>query len=146
MYIPNHKYNIFVSYAHVNNQFKDKDNNGWISAFVRRLEIKLGERLGNDGYSLWVDKEISRHTPLTPEIEGRVKSSAILVVVFSQGYLNSPWCKQERECFWSIVQKKPRPDSRIFLVEYDKVKPEDRPPEFKELIGYRFWTQDHGSK
>jgi hypothetical protein len=145
MYIPNHKSNIFVSYAHDNNQ-QDKNNEGWISAFVQKLERKLGERLSKDGYSLWVDKEISRHTPLTPEIEGHVKSSAILVVVLSERYLDSDWCKREREVFWSIVQKKLRPDSRIFIVEYEEVKPDARPPELKELIGYRFWTQDHGSK
>ncbi len=146
MYIPDHKYNIFVSYAHVNNQLKNKDNEGWISAFVRRLELKLGERLGNDGYSLWADKHLSRHTPLTPEIEGCVRSSAIFVVVLSQGYLISPWCKREREVFWDVVQKKPRPDSRIFLVQYEEVKLDDRPSELKELTGYQFWTQDQGSK
>src|SRR5262249_52922756 len=32
--------------------------------------------------------------------------------------------------------------SSVFLVELDKVAREDRPAEFRDLIGYRFWVQD----
>src|SRR5262249_3293262 len=35
-----------------------------------------------------------------------------------------------------------RADGRVFLIERDQVELEDRPAEFGDLRGYRFWVQD----
>ena len=53
-YVPGFDYDIFISYAHVD------DLKGWVHAFHQALEIKLAQRFGRVGrVQIWRDKNLS---------------------------------------------------------------------------------------
>jgi hypothetical protein len=92
-----------------------------------------------------MDPELSQHSPITPEIIATIQNSATMLVILSPGYLASEWCLRERNIFLSAVRNQKRSGSRTFIVEMDRLEDNQRPPEFGDLLGYRFWVADgHG--
>jgi hypothetical protein len=71
-----------------------------------------------------------------------LQKTAMLLVILSPGYLASAWCQRERETFLQLVRERIRAGSRVFIVECGKVAESKCPPEFQELLGYRFWVED----
>jgi TIR domain len=144
-YVPQYEYDIFVSYAHVDDDPLPGANEGWVSTLVRSLKTRLAQKLGrSDAYSLWMDHELSGSEPVTSQIAGKLQGAATLVVVLSPGYVASAWCQRERDAFRSVVRE--HGSGRVFVVERDKVDDTDRPEEFKELKGFRFWVRDRAGK
>ena len=94
------QYDIFVSYAHVDNACMPGETQGWVSALMATLEVYLQQKLGRrESYSIWRDPELPGNVPLTPEILDAVRHASILLLVLSPGYVASRWCMQELETF-----------------------------------------------
>ena len=49
---------IFISYAHLDDQALDEDQKGWITKFHRVLQVKLGQLLGEQA-TIWRDEKLS---------------------------------------------------------------------------------------
>lgn len=146
-FVPRRKYDIFVSYAHVDDKPLHGVKDGWVTFLVKSLKTKLAQKLGrSDAYKLWIDQELSRHVRITPQITDTLQETAILLVIMSPGYVASEWCQREKETFLNIVKGRRRSGSRVFIVERDMVEDCDRPEEFKELSGYRFWKKEEGAR
>ncbi len=146
-FVPGYEHDIFVSYAHVDNEPYPGVEEGWVSTLVNGVKIVLAQKLGrSEGYSLWKDYLLSSHTPLTPEIIQTVKSSATMTLVLSPGYLASPWCLKELEAFREAVGQRQRANSRVFIVERDRIDESERPAEFQDVRGYRFWLPEKEAK
>jgi hypothetical protein len=143
-YIPGFAHDVFISYAQVDDLQDLDDEDGWVTALVKKLNNRLAQLLGRqDGFSVWIDRSgLPRNVDITPEIQGILASTATMIVILSPGYLASEWCRREREAFLKLGQGRQREEGRIFLVERDKVDLEARPKEFSDLLGYRFWVQD----
>jgi hypothetical protein len=136
------EHDLFVSYDHRDNQPLSGFDKGWVTTFVENLKVLLPYRLGREECSVWIDHDLARHVRLTPEILGRLRRSATLLAILSRCSLQSDWCRQEREAFFQACQNRGRTNSNIFLVEIDKIDRADRPPEFSDLKGFRFWMVD----
>jgi hypothetical protein len=81
-YVPGHVYDIFVSYAHVDDQPLPEQKEGWVTDLVKRLRRRLAQTLGReDAYSLWMDYKLSSHIQVTPEIMHALSQAATLLVV-----------------------------------------------------------------
>ncbi len=142
-YVPGCRHDVFVSYAHVDDLPFPGAGSGWVTTLIETLEVLLAQKLGRrDAYSLWMDHQLSRHEKLTPEILGNLQASATLLVVLSPGYLASEWCLREKDTFVAALTGNPLAGSRVFLIERDKVDLEERPAQFEDLLGYRFWVQE----
>ena len=142
-FVPGCEHDVFVSYAHVDDLPFPGTEKGWVTLLIETVEVLLAQKLGRrDAYSLWMDHQLSRHLDLTPEILKHVTSSATVLVVLSPGYLASEWCLREKDSFLATLEASPLAGSRVFLIERDKVGFEERPPEFSDLLGYRFWVQE----
>ena len=60
-FIPGFKHDIFVSYAHIDDEPLAGSDEGWVTTLVRKLKTRLAQRLGrSDAYSLWMDFELSK--------------------------------------------------------------------------------------
>jgi hypothetical protein len=141
-FVSNFKYDIFVSYAHVDDQPLPGADEGWVTTLVKGLRTGLSQKLGrDDAFELWIDQKLSRNVEITPKIMETLRRTATLVVILSPGYLASDWCQREQDNFLKLTRDF-RSESRVFVVERDKLKDSVRPSEFKELKGYRFWVQD----
>lgn len=144
-FVPYCEYDIFVSYARVDDEPAPGVEKGWVTTLVEGLRKELARKLGrSDSCSLWMDHQLSRHVQITPEITDTLQRTAILLVILSPGYIASEWCKRERCTFLDMVRERVRSGSRVFIVEFDKVA--ERPQEFEGLLGYRFWVVDQEGK
>lgn len=84
---------VFISYAHADN------SEGWVGQFHERLLNRLRELDRNAPFSIWRDRKLSGADVFTEEIEGRLKSSGILISILSVNGLESDWCQRERDRF-----------------------------------------------
>ncbi len=138
-YVSGYEHDVFISYAHVDNEPLGDTDLGWVSLLARNLQTAVDRKLGRKGLcDLWMDYRLRNNEPFTPSIMDAVEKSATLLVVLSPGYLASPWCEREREAFRDITAG--RDPSSVFVVELDPLE-EDRPGEFRDLNGYRFWVR-----
>jgi hypothetical protein len=75
-------FDIFVSYAHVDDQPLPPASQDWLTTLTNCIKTRLAQKLGrNDAYALWMDHELRGGQPITPEILQKVRRSAILLVV-----------------------------------------------------------------
>lgn len=144
-YVPNYKNDIFISYAHVNNERLPGADTGWVTTLVSALKNSLAQELGRaedseGGFSLWMDYQLRSNQPVNDDIYAQLKESATLVVILSNGYLASQWCLLEFHTFLSQVEQD---SGRLFIVEYELVKAaETKVPGVKRLLNYPFWQRD----
>jgi hypothetical protein len=134
------EYNLFISYAWVDDEVYPGCEKGWISTFVDGLRKHLARELGrrDEADRLWLDYEQMRgNDSVTPTIQARLAASRTLVLILSQAYLASAWCCQELAAF---VDKFGANSDRIFVVWMSPVEMEPEP--LRELVKYRFWYLD----
>jgi hypothetical protein len=138
---PDYDFDIFVSYAHVDDQPLPPSREGWVTTFTACVKTRLAQKLGrNDAYQLWMDHELRGGQPITPHILDKVQRSAMLLLVLSPGYIASTWCKRELETFDAFIAAGQA--RRVFVVELDPVDEADSPPALADLKRSRFWTAD----
>jgi predicted MPP superfamily phosphohydrolase len=131
------QHDIFVSYAHVDNEPLPGADKGWVTTLINGLKIFLGQKLGRaDAYSLWMDYEVRGNTAVTPDIIEQIENAATFLLILSRGYLESEWCRLELSLFLAQVGEN---SGRVFVVERDEV---ERPENLSDLLGYKFWVKD----
>ena len=94
------KYDIFLSYAHVDNA------KGWVSRFQECLELALRQRGAKD-ITIWWDTDLHGNETFTPAIQSAIEESAVFVALTSPNYLQSSYCKQEVQWFCQKAEKEP---------------------------------------
>jgi hypothetical protein len=142
-----YKHDIFISYAHVDNEPLEGIQEGWVSIFSQNLRKGLMRKLGRSDVSVWMDhRDLLGHASLTSQIMEALRETATFLVIVSPGYLLSEWCGREREEFLRLVKERTDSNYRMFLIELDRVLKNEFPLEFSDLIGYRFWTTEKDSR
>lgn len=137
---------IFISYAHIDNQPLTKDHAGWISRLHESLSTILSWRLGKNVH-IWRDDKLQGNDDFADEIISRFDNTAVLVSVITPRYLNSEWCTREVNEFCTrprqslFVNQK----ARVFKVIKSPVECQDNLPDvMKKLLGYDFYTLEDG--
>ena len=146
-FIPEYEHDIFVSYAHVDDQpFIDAATGqeratGWVATFVRHLKNELAQKVGRaDAVSVWLDAHNLRgHHPLNEEIGGRLGRAALFVAILSPGYVASDWCQQEARLYADIGSDRGR---RVFVIEKAPLEGDETPESLSGRRAYRFWYRD----
>ena len=149
-FVLGYKHDIFVSYAHVDDEPVPGADEGWVTTLVKCLRTQLSQKLGrNNAFSLWIDHSLAGNVQVTDEIMSTLRESATLVVILSPGYIASHWCLEEKDAFLEAVAERVRSGSRVFAVERDKMKVERDgkeqdlcPSELRDKDAYRFWVED----
>jgi hypothetical protein len=147
-FIPGFDHDLFVSYAHLDNDPMGvevegwvKPSDGWVDALVKKVQSELSKRVGSGQVRAYMDPQLDGNRPITPELLSAVRRSALLMVVMSPSYLHSEWCKRERHAFLATVQSRVESGS-VFVVHARQVERKDIPSEFGDLLGYPFWMRD----
>jgi hypothetical protein len=84
-YIPGYEHDIFISYAH-------GDNQTWIDGLVERLKQELREKLGSP-VDIWVDKDsLRRSVDFQREIPDSLRASGVFLLLPSPSYITSRYC------------------------------------------------------
>jgi hypothetical protein len=137
---------IFISYAQVDNEplIAGDEDSRWVSTMRKNLQIMLDEKLGRKGSArIWFDlSHLSGNQVVTPELRARVEGTKTLVVIMSDGYLASEWCRDERRIFLEAAEASGGAAGRIFVVHRDEIERGLWPTEFRDLVGYPFYEKN----
>jgi hypothetical protein len=137
VYVPQYQYDIFVSYAHVDNEKFAGADKGWVTTLVDTLKIFLAQKIGSaDAYSLWLDDILPGHISSTYNSIQYLENSAIFLLILSPAYLKSEQCRLELNAFLAKVSQN---SGRVFIVEYQAA---ERIETLNDLRGYTFWEAD----
>ena len=147
-FVQNFKHDVFVSYAHVDDQIYPPHEEGWVTALVGNLKRQLSEKVGQDVVDVWMDYKLEGNVAFTKEILDSLQNSATLLLILSAGFVSSAWCKREVNRFLEVIRARAASGSQLFLVERVKIEKEkligdgELPAELNDLTGYRFWIDD----
>ncbi|HJO08395.1 MAG TPA: toll/interleukin-1 receptor domain-containing protein, partial [Verrucomicrobiota bacterium] len=141
---------IFISYAHLDDQSLDEDQKGWISKFHRVLEVKLSQLLGESA-KIWRDQKLSGSDVFDDKIVNEFKNAQVMISVLSPRYVKSEWCNRELKEFYKAAEDgtgvRVGDKSRIIKVvktPFDADESAGQLPKlFEAILGFEFFEQDH---
>jgi hypothetical protein len=137
---------VFISYAHIDNEPLSENQQGWITRFHTSLSAMLGMRLGRKP-EIWRDIKLSGNDIFADEIIQQFPKTALLISVLTPRYVESEWCTREVKEFCKtaentggiLVDNK----SRVIKVVKIPVSDETPLPEVMKLaLGYPFFVFD----
>jgi hypothetical protein len=140
---------LFISYAHIDNQPLTQKQEGWITRFHSSLEALLSMRLGQAA-RIWRDDKLQGNDVFQNEIVDQFEQTAVLVSILTPRYLNSEWCTREVREFCEkarqqgglVVDNK----ARVFKVLKTPVHTQESLPSvLKDVLGYDFFTVEDGT-
>ena len=140
---------IFISYAHLDDQSLDEDQKGWISKFHRVLEVKLSQLLG-ESPTIWRDRKLSGSDVYDDKIVNEFKSAQVMISILSPRYVKSEWCNRELHEFYKAAEDgtgvRIGDKSRIIKVvktPFDADEAVEHLPKlFEAILGFEFFEQD----
>lgn len=149
-----YEYDLFISYAHIDDLNPFGDEKGWIDLLHERLSVLLAQALGYEP-RIWRDgHRLQGNDELSGAIGAGVTRSLLLVPIISPRYVQSDWCNREMESFHAAqAQQGPLPGSPAFRSRVFKVVKtplpehlmEREPHQIRNLIGYQFFGEDEAS-
>lgn len=143
--IPNSKEDIFISYAHIDNQPLAEGLTGWVESLHERLKIRLGQLLGEEA-TIWRDRKLQGNDVFADTLVEKISEVAILVSILSPRYVKSEWCMRELEEFCKRVKTNGRADTDnklpVFKVVKTFVPLQEHPPQLQNMLGYEFYDYD----
>jgi len=141
-YLSQYKYDVFVSYAHVDNQPVTGAEIGWVSNMISDVETYVGQSLGRmNSVDFWLDKRAlrGRHPDVIPN---EVYQSALFLAIVSPGFVESWFIdKNELDKFCETIGAQPE---RAILAELRPLEGGD-PEWLGRLVrpfNYCFWEND----
>ena len=142
-YIPGFEYDIFISYASANNTSLDEEQGkGWVTTTQGMLSRYLKTKVSP--LSVWFDeKDITVGDNFEVIIKEGLEESATLLIFLSKAYLDSRWCKMERDSFLERLTRYREENKggvqgheRVFIVRLENDLDEDEIPD--ELKGLHY--------
>ena len=143
--IPRYTDDIFISYAHIDNQPLAEGLKGWVESLHERLKIRLGQLLGEEA-TIWRDQKLQGNDVFADTLVEKISGVAILVSVLSPRYVKSEWCLREMEEFCKnatgngtarVGNKLP-----IFKVVKTFIPVQEHPRQLQGVLGYEFFEYD----
>ncbi len=137
---------LFISYAHLDNQPLPEQQQGWVTRFHASLAAMLSMRLGHPA-GIWRDSKLNGDDIFADEIVQQFPETALVVSVLTPRYLKSEWCEREirefcksaEKCGGLVVENK----ARVLKVIKTPVDDEEPlPPVMKNALGYPFYILD----
>lgn len=145
-YLPNFDEDVFISYAHNDDDVYAQEPWGWVTRLHQDLEQRVRNYLGSD-IRFWRDCEIRNNEDFSNKIFRRLARTATLLSVLSPSFLQREWCKRELDAFTGNAESQAavlvdEEKSRIFKVEKMPVDRDALPPAMQGTKTYRFYEPD----
>lgn len=141
-------HDVFISYAHIDNETLSEEQEGWISMLHRALEKRLAMELGEKP-RIWRDRKLQGNDRFDGEIIDNLLKTAVFISVFSPRYVKSEWCLRELDEFIDNVEQRQPVDtgnkSRVFKVVKTPIDRDQHPSKTQGMTGYEFFKEDPNS-
>jgi hypothetical protein len=85
-FLPVYKHDVFVSYAHIDDEPLYGAQRGWVTTLINNLETVVRQKLGFKDFAFWMDRELAGNRPLTPEIMIALSNTATSLIILSPGF------------------------------------------------------------
>ena len=143
------EHDLFISYAHIDNQPLTAEQQGWVTRFHATLAAQLSMRLGSVA-RIWRDDKLRGNDVFADEIVQQFGRTALLVSVLSPRYMASDWCKRELTAFCAEAARSgglaAGNKGRVFKVVKTPVDDQATlPPSVRDTKGYEFFTDCDGA-
>jgi len=139
---------IFVSYAHIDDQPLIEGTKGWVTSLHRALAIRLSQLLGREP-RIWRDPKLQGNDVFADKLVERLPRVALLVSVISPRYVRSDWCLRELSEFVKATAATGGPrlgdKVRVFKVVKTPVPHGEHPEQLRDILGYEFFALDPDS-
>jgi hypothetical protein len=133
-------YDIFISYAHADDEPPLNVDQGWVTTFTEELKKRLRAKLGGSGANVWMDHSLAMNEQVTATLLESVRQSRTLILFLSPAYQRSEWCQRELGKFLEVNQAHKNKES-VFIVEVDEVDRRQWHPRIRELTPLQFWEK-----
>lgn len=139
------EYDIFISYAHIDNQPLDAGLKGWVETLHERLSVRLAQLLGEEA-RIWRDLKLQGNDVFADTLVQHIAKAAILVSIISPRYVKSEWCLRELNEFCRLADANTGlqigDKLRIFKVVKTHIPHEQHPDVLRGSLGYEFYEYD----
>src|ERR1041384_8232008 len=136
---------LFISYAHIDNQFFSEKTKGWIDLLHERLELQLTQLLGTKP-NIWRDKKLRGYDDFEETLVIELSRSAIFLSIVSPRYVISDSCRKELEFIDGEAKRRQLGDKRcVFKIVKTYVPLSDHPLYLRDLLGYEFYERNEAS-
>jgi hypothetical protein len=136
---------IFISYAHIDDESLIEGQKGWINEFHRALDIRLAQLLGRRA-NIWRDPALQGNHIFDQQIVDQFEQVAVMISILTPRYVKSEWCVREANEFYDTCNKNIgfsiNNQARIFKVIKTPVKVDQHPEKIRNILGYEFYTTD----
>ncbi len=136
---------IFISYAHIDDEPLVESQNGWITEFHRVLAIRLSQLMGRRPV-IWRDPELQGNHIFDQQIVDQFSQVAIMISILTPRYAKSDWCVKEANEFHDVCKNNigfsVNNKARIFKVIKTPLKVEQHPESIRNILGYEFYSSD----
>lgn len=136
---------IFISYAHIDDESLIENQRGWITEFNRSLEIRLAQLLGRRPI-IWRDPSLQGNHVFDQQIVDQFRNVAIMISVLTPRYVKSEWCQREVTEFYEACSQNlgftVDNKCRVFKVIKTPVRVEMHPEKIQNVLGYEFYSTD----
>ncbi len=152
-FVPGFTHDVFISYAHANNDPLTDEDKGYVTKFYENLEQFLTAELGRPEYfSVYRDEDQLRgNHDFDAKLSMAFLNSAVMVSISSQSYIESAWCRRELISFSNqthpIFTLKVDDAYRVFRAEVGPIRePHKDIPNyfFNNELGYKFYEMEGG--
>src|ERR1051325_2917288 len=142
---PDFDEDIFISYAHIDNEPLAEGLEGWVETLHERLQIRLNQLTG-ETVSIWRDRKLQGNDIFSETLITKLAKVAILVAILSPRYIRSEWCLRELNEFCRCATLSGGltvgDKSRIFKVVKTYIPLAEHPLQLQKLLGYEFYEYD----
>jgi hypothetical protein len=134
-------HDIFVSYAHIDDQPPEEVEVGWVTHFIKELNKVLASKLGRTP-DVWMDYLLLENAIVDEELYEKVRDSRTIVLFMSPSYLKSKWCKSEVGDFLKHNYAHKNKES-VFIVAVEDTRREDWHPRLQKLTPLFFYQKSN---
>ena len=141
-------FDVFVSYAHLDNVAPGEDKKGWVERLHETLGRRLTELLGKPA-RIWRDPSLRGNDVLADVLDERLQHSALLISVVTPRYVQSQSTCEELIEFCKAAEQQGGVEihdkCRVFKVLKTPVPLDKQMPPLPSLLGYEFFKVDQQS-
>lgn len=144
-FLPGFEEDVFISYAHNDDDQYGREKKGWVAQLHADLEERVKYYLGQPP-RLWRDSEIRSNDDFNNKIKDRLPKTATFLSVISHNFLQRPWCQKELELFFTNAEQtigiQVGDKRRIFKAEKYSIPRKTLPPQLDGMGIYKFYGID----
>lgn len=139
---------LFISYAHIDNEVFTGRTQGWIDLLHERLEVRLAQLLGQRP-QIWRDQKLKGYEVFDDTIVIALGQSRILLSIITPRYIQSDYCKSEIDNFFRLAQQQGGVQvgdkRRVFRIVKTWVPFDQHPAALRDLLPYEFYERNEAS-